>query len=123
MADLKTGDAVFDENNDFIGTYVKNLSDFEGTAEEIENFKKSLLDSGPKEKMKSKISDLDQKEMYGYRKVCNENKVSVEQVLVKTFDSLSWTNVDMKNYTFEAIDKPKIKVKKENKKGRSNRIR
>ena len=118
MNDLKAGDSVFDKDNNFIATYVDSLSDFIGTEKEVNDFKKSLLSTGAVEIMQSKLVDSDRKEMYGYRKVCNANKKAVEQVLVKTFDDLSWINVNMNNYTFKKIEKPVKKAKK----SRGNRI-
>lgn len=112
MENKKIGDSVFDENNNHLGMYVENLTDFEGTEAEIKKFKKSLLNAGALEIARNKSNELDRFEMYGYRKVFSEEFGTKEQLLVKAHDDLAWINVNMNSYTFEKIENKKNKPKR-----------
>ncbi|MBM25327.1 MAG: hypothetical protein CL760_06490 [Chloroflexi bacterium] len=101
----EVGQDVQNEVGEYLGVYLENLSDFNVEDEkEKERFKKSLLSSGPYEIARSKLSEMDRFEVYGYRKAYTDDTGSTEQILTKDVTGdLSWVNVNQENYTFEKV--------------------
>lgn len=101
----EVGQDVHNEVGEYLGVYLENLSDFNVENEkEEERFKRSLLSSGPYEIAKSKLSEMDRIEVYGYRKAYTDETGSTEQILTKDVTGdLSWINVNQENYTFEKV--------------------
>lgn len=102
------------KNGVFLGEYVENLSDFIGSNDDVEKFKSDILKQEPSGVAQSKLTELDRRNFYGIRKVCNKDGYSTDQILVKSFDSVSWINIDMENYN---IEKFKVIKKSQNKAG------
>lgn len=101
----EVGQDVHNEVGEYLGVYLENLSDFNvENKKEEERFKRSLLSSGPYEIARSKLSEMDRIEVYGYRKAYTDNTGSTEQILTKDVTGdLSWINVNQENYTFEKV--------------------
>ncbi len=103
----KNGDSVFDDDMNFLGVYVENLSDFIGSEDDIKKFKNELSKQKPSEVAQHKFNELDRKEMYGYRKVCADLKTPTTQILVKNLDDFAWINIAKNDYRFKLYNKPK----------------
>jgi len=104
VSKFELGKSLLDEKGTFLGTCVNNLSDFDSNWDG--KTKKILLDNGPSEIGKNKHNEMERLNLYGYRKVFTKEFGTTEQVLTTSVDKeLSWINVDMKNYTFEKVEK------------------
>lgn len=107
------GEDAFNSLGEHLGVYVEKLSDFIGEKNDIDKFKKALLENGATEVAKSKYNENSRQSIYGYRKAYTEKSGSVDQYIIKdSTGDLSWINLKTEDYTFSKVENKRKRTPK-----------